>query len=58
MSEFLCSLVSNGIVRVLDDNATATRIVWNAYDNKGKTKQICAENQEINNAFTIYCVNI
>jgi hypothetical protein len=58
MSEFLCSLVSNCIVRVLDDNATVTRIVWNAYDNKGTTKQICAENQEINNAFTIYCVNI
>ena len=35
LSEFLASLVSNGLVRVLDDNATATKIVWNAYDDKG-----------------------
>ena len=35
LSEFLDSLVSNGLVRVLDDNATATKIVWNAYDDKG-----------------------
>jgi hypothetical protein len=35
LSEFLISLVSNGLVRVLDDNATATKIVWNAYDDKG-----------------------
>ena len=60
VSEFLSSLVSNGIVRVLDDNATATRIVWNAYDNKGTISQICAESQVINstNTNTIYCVNI
>jgi len=36
LSEFLASLVSNGLVRVLDDNATATKIVWNAYDDKGR----------------------
>ena len=56
----LSSLVSNGIVRVLDDNATATRVVWNAYDNKGTISQICAENQGINstNTNTIYCFNV
>lgn len=60
VSEFLSSLVSNGIVRVLDDNATATRVVWNAYDNKGTISQICAENQGINstNTNTIYCFNV
>jgi hypothetical protein len=60
VSEFLSSLVSSGIVRVLDDNATATRVVWNAYDNKGTLSQICAENEGINssNTNTIYCFNV
>jgi len=43
LSEFLISLVSNGLVRVLDDNATATKIVWNAYDVKGTFAETCKQ---------------